>query len=62
VDLSGPRPVMDVAGEARAWRDIWSAGHGVGAVRDVPGARDLGLRLGAEYRAAVARMAADPFA
>lgn len=62
VDLSGPRPVMDIGHEARAWRDIWSAGHGVGAVRDVPGARDLGLRLGAEYRAALARMAADPFA
>jgi nitronate monooxygenase len=54
--------VMDMGHEAKAWRDIWSAGHGVGAVRDVPGACELGLRLGAEYRAALARMAADPFA
>lgn len=62
VDLSGPQPVMDIGHEAKAWRDIWSAGHGVGTVRDVPGACELGLRLGAEYRSALGRMVSDPFA
>ncbi len=52
----------DVENRGRAWKDIWSAGHGVGSVQDVPTVAALCDRLATEYRATVARMAADPFA
>lgn len=45
-------------GAKRAWRDIWSAGQGVGAIRDLPDAAALVDRLEAEYRAANAEQAA----
>jgi nitronate monooxygenase len=40
--------------EARAWKDIWSAGHGVGTIHDVPTVAELVARLRQEYAAAVA--------
>ena len=40
--------------EARAWRELWSAGHGVATIHDVPTVRALCDRLAAEYRAACA--------
>ena len=54
--------VMDMANEARAWKTVWSAGQGVGSVRDVPGAAELCERLGREYREAVAALAGEDFA
>jgi nitronate monooxygenase len=36
------------------WRDVWSAGQGVGAIDDVPPVAELVERLQGEYRAAVA--------
>lgn len=38
----------------RPWRDVWSAGHGVELIRDVPGTAELVARLRREYRAACA--------
>lgn len=38
--------------ELKAWRDIWAAGQGIGAIRDVPTTRTLCTQLVAEYRAA----------
>lgn len=35
---------------AKAWRDIWGAGQGVGSVHDIPPAGELVLRLEREYR------------
>ncbi|MCA0405188.1 MAG: nitronate monooxygenase family protein [Proteobacteria bacterium] len=43
---------MDMNNEARAWKNIWSAGQGVGSIRDVPSVADLAARLKAEYEAA----------
>lgn len=40
------------ADEAKAWRDVWSAGHGVATIHDVPTVAALADRLAAEYRAA----------
>ncbi|MBS1225877.1 MAG: nitronate monooxygenase [Proteobacteria bacterium] len=40
--------------EARAWRELWSAGHGVATIHDVPTVRALCDRLAAEYQAACA--------
>lgn len=36
----------------KAWRDIWSAGHGVGQIDDIPSVCELVDRLEQEYRAA----------
>ncbi len=35
----------------KAWKDIWSAGQGVGAIKDIPTVADLVARLKAEYDA-----------
>jgi nitronate monooxygenase len=40
----------------KAWRDIWSAGQGIGAVREVLGAAELIERFEREYHAARARL------
>ncbi len=41
---------LDLGNEARAWKTVWSAGQGVGSIRDVPPAAELCARLIAEYR------------
>lgn len=45
--------VMDMADEARAWKTVWSAGQGVGSIRDVPATAELCARLAREYRETV---------
>jgi len=45
------------SGSAKAWRDIWGAGQGVGLMDDVPTVADMVARLKAEYAAARARLA-----
>ncbi len=42
-------------GEAKAWKDVWSAGQGVGNIHDIPRAAELCQRLVAEHREAIAR-------
>ncbi|MEM9689649.1 MAG: nitronate monooxygenase family protein [Pseudomonadota bacterium] len=42
--------------KAKAWKDIWSAGQGVGSVDDVLPARELILRMESEYRSTLARL------
>ena len=44
--------------KAKAWRDIWGCGQGIGAVKDVLTAGDLVARLSAEYEQAKAELAA----
>lgn len=39
--------------ESKAWKDIWSAGQGVGGIADVPSVAELVARLRAEYDEAV---------
>ena len=48
--------------EARAWRELWSAGHGVATIHDVPAVRALCDRLATEYRAACAAPASPALA
>ena len=43
---------MDMGNEAKAWKTVWSAGQGVGAITDVPSVAELTARLAAEYEAA----------
>jgi nitronate monooxygenase len=42
--------------KAKAWRDIWGAGQGVGLMDDVPGVAELVERLKAEYATARKRL------
>lgn len=50
----GKAHLHDMADEARAWRDVWSAGHGVANIHDVPTVAELVDRLEAEYLQACA--------
>ena len=42
--------------KAKAWRDIWGAGQGVGQIFDAPPAAEIVARLKAEYEAARAAL------
>jgi nitronate monooxygenase len=47
-----PKPDMNMSREARekrAWKHVWSAGQGVGTIRDVPTTAELCARLKREY-------------
>ncbi len=50
-----------LADEAKAWKDVWSAGHGVGGIDDIPNVSDLVSRLHAEYTAAIDILAKSPY-
>ena len=43
---------------AKAWKDIWGSGQGIGSVKEVEPVADMVARLEREYRAAKARMTA----
>ena len=38
--------------DVKAWRDLWAAGQGVGAIDDIPPVADLVVRLEQDYRGA----------
>ncbi|MDB5393386.1 MAG: nitronate monooxygenase [Rhodospirillales bacterium] len=50
---------LHLEGEAKVWKDIWSAGQGVGGIHDILSTADLCARLTSEYRAALAKAAAE---
>lgn len=52
VDPAGPPAEKE---DVKAWRDVWSAGHGVAGITDVPTVAELAERLNVEYRDAVER-------
>jgi nitronate monooxygenase len=56
-----PHTAMNLESEARAWKNVWSAGHGVGAIRDVPTTVELCRGLIQDYDATLRALAADPF-
>ena len=49
------------AGAAKAWKDIWGAGQGVGTIDDIPPVADLIVRMKQEYRAAKAALCSNPY-
>ena len=49
---------FESASGAKAWRDIWGSGQGVGAVDAVLPAGELVAKLAEEYQAAKARLCA----
>jgi nitronate monooxygenase len=46
----------DGSSKAKAWKDIWGAGQGVGLMHDVPSVGELVARLKQEYEEAKARI------
>ncbi|MDG5487267.1 nitronate monooxygenase family protein [Sphingomonas sp. BGYR3] len=55
---SDPSAMNFGGGAAKAWRDIWGSGQGIGAVTAVESVADRVARLSAEYQAARARVCA----
>ena len=59
----GDKAAMDFGSgggsKAKAWRDIWGAGQGVGTMHDVPAVAELVARMEADYQAARKRLAGD---
>ncbi len=45
-------------GAAKAWKDIWGCGQGIGAINEIAGAAEFIDRLAAEYQAAKMKLAA----
>lgn len=55
----GDKDHMDFGNtDAKAWKDIWGAGQGVGNIDEILPARDLVLRMEQEYRETLARIGA----
>ena len=58
----GRKEDMDFTGgsdiEAKAWKEIWGAGQGVGSIHEILPARDIVLRMEQEYGDALARLGA----
>ncbi len=50
---------LHLEGEAKVWKDIWSAGQGVGGIRDIPKTAELCDRLIQEYRESLRAAAAE---
>jgi nitronate monooxygenase len=61
IDLGSSTKQLNLDHEKRAWKNVWSAGQGVGSIDDVPTTAELCARLVREYRDAM-REAADEFA
>jgi len=59
IDLTASTKQLNLDHETRAWKNVWSAGQGVGSIEDCPTAAELCARLIAEYRDAIYEAAAD---
>ena len=58
----GAKAEMDVSkaakSEAKAWKDIWGAGQGVGNIGEILPARDVVMRMQEEYQIALTDLVA----
>ncbi|MBS0345901.1 MAG: nitronate monooxygenase [Proteobacteria bacterium] len=43
-----------IGSQPKAWKDVWSAGQGIGTIHDIPSVAELVARMRQEYAAAVA--------
>jgi nitronate monooxygenase len=61
---SDPSKMSFASGSSKpkSWKEIWGAGQGIGAIKEVTGAAELVDRLDHEYRAARARLGLAPHA
>ncbi|MGB3070098.1 MAG: nitronate monooxygenase family protein [Ottowia sp.] len=53
---SDPSKMSFSSGSAKAWKDIWGCGQGIGAIKEVTSTADLVARLKREYQEAKARL------
>ena len=53
---------LDMHNEAKAWKTVWSAGQGVGAIKAIVPAAELCAQLVTEYSEALGRIRSDRFA
>lgn len=60
-EMPAKKPDMSslIDSDAKLWRDIWTAGHGVATIHDVPTVEEIAERLVAEYQAACSLPASD---
>jgi len=49
---------MSKPSESKAWRDIWSAGHGVGAIKKIDTAAGIIKQLEKEYQESLKKLTA----
>jgi nitronate monooxygenase len=59
IDLAATTKQLDLNHEKRAWKNVWSAGQGVGSIDDVPTTAELCARLVREYRDAMREAAGE---
>jgi len=59
IDLSASTKQLELSHEKRAWKNVWSAGQGVGSIADCPTTAELCARLIREYREAMDEAAAE---
>ena len=52
-----PGKIVAAQENKKRWKDIYTAGHGVGNIDDIPAAAELCRRLIAQYREAKSEMA-----
>jgi nitronate monooxygenase len=53
-----PGKIVSAQDSKKRWKDLWTAGHGVGNIADIPDAAACCRRLKAEYAVARRRMTA----
>jgi nitronate monooxygenase len=59
IDLAASTTQLSLDHETRAWKNVWSAGQGVGSIVDCPTTAELCARLTREYREAMNEAAQD---
>ena len=57
-DISAMSKLTDQASDAKAWKDIWGCGQGIGAVDEIESVADRVASMKAEYDSALARLKA----
>ncbi|WP_268593180.1 hypothetical protein, partial [Escherichia coli] len=55
-DYDAPPPNLDKSTRPKAWKDVWSAGQGVGATQEILSVAELVNQLETEYREAKAAL------
>src|SRR3954469_1290405 len=59
MDLAATTKQLNLNHEKRAWKNVWSAGQGVGNIDDIPSTAELCARLVREYREAMSEAAGE---
>jgi nitronate monooxygenase len=59
IDVAATTKQLDLDHETRAWKNVWSAGQGVGSIDDIPTTAELCARLTHEYREAMREAAGE---